>query len=43
MRDYDRIVVLSAGQIVETDTPDNLMRSPDSIFRSLALDQGVNS
>jgi ATP-binding cassette subfamily C (CFTR/MRP) protein 1 len=41
VRDYDRILVLSAGQMVELDTPDALMQRPASIFRSLALEQGV--
>jgi ATP-binding cassette subfamily C (CFTR/MRP) protein 1 len=41
VRDYDRILVLSNGQMVELDTPDNLMKQSNSIFRSLATEQGV--
>ncbi|UZJ52796.1 hypothetical protein CBS101457_002116 [Exobasidium rhododendri] len=41
VRDYDRILVLSAGRIAELDTPDALMRQSNSIFRSLAQEQGI--
>eukprot|EP01043_Picozoa_sp_COSAG02_P017166 COSAG02_NODE_772_length_17359_cov_74.661587_19_plen_213_part_00 len=33
--DSTRIMVLSAGRVVEYDTPDNLMEQEDSIYRSL--------
>lgn len=40
VRDFDRILVLGAGQVVEFDTPDNLVQKPNGIFRSLAIEQG---
>jgi ATP-binding cassette subfamily C (CFTR/MRP) protein 1 len=42
VRDYDRILVLSNGQMVELDTPDALMKQKTSIFRALAIEQGVH-
>ncbi|XP_055357966.1 LOW QUALITY PROTEIN: ATP-binding cassette sub-family C member 10-like [Paramacrobiotus metropolitanus] len=33
--DYDRIIVMSDGKIVETDSPSNLLRSPSSHFAML--------
>jgi ABC-type transport system involved in cytochrome bd biosynthesis fused ATPase/permease subunit len=33
--DYDRILVLNHGTIAEFDTPDELLRNPNSIFYSL--------
>lgn len=40
VRDYDRILVLGAGKVVEFDTPDNLVQRPNSVFRALAIEQG---
>jgi ABC-type multidrug transport system fused ATPase/permease subunit len=41
VRDYDRILVLSNGEVKELDSPDALMARPDSTFRALAIEQGV--
>ena len=41
VRDYDRILVLSNGEMIELDSPDNLMQNPNSTFRALAVEQGV--
>ena len=41
--DYDRPVVLDKGRIVEFDTPHNLIRKEDGIFRSMCLKSGTFS
>ncbi|MCO5566255.1 hypothetical protein L7F22_019931 [Adiantum nelumboides] len=41
VRDYDRILVLNNGEMVELDSPNNLMNNPNSTFRALAVEQGV--
>jgi len=41
--DYDRLVVLDKGRIVEFDTPYNLIRKEDGIFRSMCLNSGTFS
>ncbi|KAI9070080.1 hypothetical protein FKP32DRAFT_1533141, partial [Trametes sanguinea] len=33
--DYDRIMVLSAGEIVEFEAPSDLLRKPGSAFREM--------
>ena len=38
--DYDRIVVLEAGQVVEFDTPAALVVKEDGAFRELCLQSG---
>lgn len=38
--DYDRIIVMDKGKIVEFDSPDNLLKEPKSAFYSLA--KGAN-
>lgn len=38
--DYDRVMVLSFGQIVEFDTPHKLLSNPDSIFTSMVAETG---
>lgn len=35
MRDYDRILVLDAGEIVELDTPDALLEKENGVFRKM--------
>jgi ABC-type multidrug transport system fused ATPase/permease subunit len=39
--DYDKIIVLDSGRVVEFDDPQVLLQQPDSRFRSLARDGGV--
>ncbi|CAL1542109.1 unnamed protein product [Lymnaea stagnalis] len=39
--DYDRIMVLDNGQVVEYDSPKNLLSRPDSIFYSMAAQSGL--
>ncbi|BGP00216.1 hypothetical protein NBRC10513v2_004440 [Rhodotorula toruloides] len=39
--DCDKILVMSAGEVAEFDSPANLLQQPDSIFRSLALEAGL--
>jgi len=41
--DYDRLVVLDKGRIVEFDTPYNLVRKEDGIFRTMCLKSGMFS
>jgi len=39
--DYDRIMVLSSGNIQEFDSPDKLLADPQSNFHSMAKDAGL--
>ncbi|KAK0522299.1 hypothetical protein OC834_006336 [Tilletia horrida] len=39
--DYDRVMVLGGGEILEVDTPAALLARPGGEFRSLAAHQGV--
>ncbi|CAC5365085.1 ABCC1 [Mytilus coruscus] len=39
--DYDRIVVMDKGKIVECDNPDNLLANENSIFCGLAEEAGI--
>ena len=36
--DYDKIMVLSKGQIIEYDLPQNLLQNQNSVFHSMAKD-----
>ncbi|KAJ7434680.1 multidrug resistance-associated ABC transporter [Mycena latifolia] len=38
--DYDRLVVLDHGKVVELDTPYNLIQKEDGVFRSMCLKSG---
>ncbi|KAJ7080949.1 multidrug resistance-associated ABC transporter [Mycena belliarum] len=38
--DYDRLVVLDQGRVVELDTPYNLIRREDGVFRGMCLKSG---
>ncbi|KAJ3788774.1 hypothetical protein GGU10DRAFT_384717 [Lentinula aff. detonsa] len=38
--DYDRLLVLDKGKVVELDTPWNLMQKEDGIFRTMCLKSG---
>jgi ABC-type multidrug transport system fused ATPase/permease subunit len=38
--DFDRILVLDAGKVVEFDTPRNLIAKPDGVFRSMVESSG---
>ncbi|KAF9027408.1 multidrug resistance-associated ABC transporter [Hymenopellis radicata] len=39
--DYDRLIVLDKGQVAEFDTPLNLIRKEDGIFRNMCLKSGT--
>ncbi|OAA72471.1 multidrug resistance-associated protein 5 [Cordyceps fumosorosea ARSEF 2679] len=39
---YDRICVMDAGRIAELDTPANLYRKPDGIFRGMCDRSGIS-
>ena len=39
---YDKILVLERGRLVECDTPGNLLANPASVFHSMAQDAGLN-
>jgi ABC-type multidrug transport system fused ATPase/permease subunit len=38
--DYDRVLVLDRGKVMNFDTPEALLQNPDSIFRHMALASG---
>ncbi|KAJ2706136.1 hypothetical protein FB645_001893 [Coemansia sp. IMI 203386] len=38
--DYDRVLVLDKGQVVEFDTPAQLLQSPGGMFRSMCEESG---
>ena len=40
--DSDKIVVLGKGQILEVDSPTELLKNQNSHFRSMAIDAGIN-
>ena len=39
--DYNRVIVLSLGEIVEFDTPDDLLQNEESVFYGMAKDAGL--
>ena len=39
--DYDRVMVLDKGKIVEFDSPQNLLADPESHFHAMAKDSGM--
>jgi ATP-binding cassette, subfamily C (CFTR/MRP), member 1 len=39
--DYDRVLVLSAGEVVEFDAPDVLLANPESAFASMHKESGT--
>lgn len=39
--DYDRLVVLEQGQVVEFDTPYNLIKKEKGVFRNMCLKSGT--
>ncbi|KAG0701637.1 hypothetical protein DFH29DRAFT_925615 [Suillus ampliporus] len=39
--DYDRLIVLDKGEVVEFDTPLNLIQKEDGIFRTMCLKSGT--
>lgn len=39
--DYDRLIVLDKGELVEFDTPLNLIEKEDGIFRNMCLKSGT--
>ena len=41
MIDYDRLIVLDKGKIVEFDTPWNLIQKEGGIFRGMCLKSGT--
>jgi len=40
--DYDRVLVMQAGQLAEFDTPQNLLLNENSEFRSMCTDAGIH-
>lgn len=40
--DYDRIIVMHNGKLVENDTPNNLMQVPGGYFKQLVHESGIN-
>lgn len=40
--DYDRIIVLEKGQIIEFDTPGNLLHNQNSAFFGMCKDAGIH-
>jgi ABC-type multidrug transport system fused ATPase/permease subunit len=40
---YDRILVLDAGEVAEFDTPKNLFNIPNGAFRSMCINSGITS
>jgi ABC-type multidrug transport system fused ATPase/permease subunit len=38
--DYDRLLVLDKGKVVEFDTPSRLIQKEDGIFRNMCLKSG---
>ncbi|CAL1297888.1 unnamed protein product [Larinioides sclopetarius] len=41
--DYDKVIVLSKGEIVEMDKPEELLKNENSIFYAMAKDAGLVS
>eukprot|EP00388_Colpodella_angusta_P000214 GDKJ01000792.1.p1 GENE.GDKJ01000792.1~~GDKJ01000792.1.p1 ORF type:complete len:770 (+),score=184.28 GDKJ01000792.1:35-2311(+) len=39
--DYDKVVVLDRGHILEYDSPENLLKMKDGVFRSLTEQSGI--
>ena len=39
--DYDRLVVLDHGKVVEFDTPYHLIQREDGVFRGMCLKSGL--
>jgi hypothetical protein len=39
--DYDKLIVLDKGTVVEFDTPWNLIQKEDSVFRNMAMKSGM--
>ena len=39
--DYDKILVMDAGEVREFETPRNLLSNPHSLFSSLAKNAGI--
>ena len=39
--DYDRLIVLDKGELVEFDTPFNLIQREGGVFRNMCLNSGT--
>ena len=39
--DYDRLIVLDQGRVVEFDTPYNLINKEGGVFRNMCLNSGT--
>lgn len=39
--EYDRVVVMDAGKVIEFDTPANLMATESSVFRGMCIKSGI--
>jgi ATP-binding cassette subfamily C (CFTR/MRP) protein 1 len=41
--DYDRVMVLERGELMEFDSPKALMTNPDGMFYSMVKDTGAQN
>ena len=39
--DYDKVLVLNQGEVVEYDSPSMLMSNKSSLFHSMCMDAGL--
>lgn len=39
---YDRIILMDKGSVIEFDSPENLLNNKNSLFYVLAKEDGIN-